>query len=88
MQDLISPEQQEKEFRLTLSKFAHEIRNPLTLIQSGLQMMAASHPEITGYREWEDITENLEYVKDLLKETAITATPGSSFLKIQICPVF
>ena len=52
MQDLISPEQQEKEFRLTLSKFANEIRNPLTLIQSGLQMMAASNQEITGYREW------------------------------------
>ena len=79
MQDLIPPEQQEKEFRLTLSKFAHEIRNPLTLIQSGLQMMAASHPEITGYREWEDITENLEYVKDLLKETADYSHAGQIF---------
>ncbi len=80
MQDLISLKQQEEDFQLTLSKFAHEIRNPLALIQSGLQMMASSHPEITGYREWEDIIENMEYVKDLLKETADYSHAG------QLCP--
>ena len=87
MQDLISLNSR-KRIPAYSFKFAHEIRNPLTLIQSGLQMMAASHPEITGYREWEDITENLEYVKDLLKETADYSHAGQLFPEIQICPVF
>lgn len=62
------PGQQKEEFRLTLSKFAHEIRNPLSLLQSELQMMADAHPEITYYEEWEDIIENIEYMRDLLNE--------------------
>lgn len=68
MQDFTCLKQQKKDFQLTLSKFAHEIRNPLALVQSELQMMASSHPEITEYREWEDILENLEYIRDLLGE--------------------
>lgn len=68
MQDITCLKQQQKDFQLTLSKFAHEIRNPLALVQSELQMMASSHPEITEYREWEDIMENLEYIRDLLRE--------------------
>lgn len=68
MQTSIDPEQQKKEFQLALSKFAHEIRNPLALIQSEMQMMASSHPEITACEEWEDIIENLEYIVDLLDE--------------------
>lgn len=34
------------DFHYTLSKFSHELRNPLTLINSGLQMIASAHPEI------------------------------------------
>lgn len=68
MQDIVHFEKQKKELQFTLSKFAHEIRNPLALIQSELQMMASSHPEITEYAEWEDIIENLAYIKDLLNE--------------------
>lgn len=38
-----------KDFHYTLSKFSHEIRNPLTLINSGLQMIASAHPEVEDY---------------------------------------
>lgn len=68
MQDTIHSEQQKKEFQFTLSKFAHEIRNPLSLIQSELQMMASSHPEITCCNEWDDILDNLEHIKELLND--------------------
>ena len=44
-----------KDFHYTLSKFSHEIRNPLTLINSGLQMIASAHPEVEDYEHWDDV---------------------------------
>ena len=66
MQKKISSEQQKEEFQLILSKLSHEIRNPLTLISSELQMMSASHPEVMLYQEWDNIMENLDYISELL----------------------
>ena len=34
--------QSEKDFRFLLSRLSHEIRNPVTLINSELQLMASS----------------------------------------------
>lgn len=61
-------EQIREEFQFTLSKFSHEIRNPISLINSSLQMMASSHPDVTDYENWDDIMDNLDYVKELLNE--------------------
>ena len=36
----------EKDHMLSLSKISHEIRNPVTLINGFLQLMAADHPEV------------------------------------------
>lgn len=58
--------QQEQQY--TLSKISHEIRNPVTLINSFLQLMAEKHPEITDYEYWDDIMENMEYLKTLLQD--------------------
>lgn len=68
MQAKTTAEQQEKEFQYILSKFSHELRNPLALISSELQLMVSSHPEIAFYDGWDDIVENMEYVKELLNE--------------------
>lgn len=57
-----------EEFQFTLSKFSHEIRNPVSLISSSLQMMASVHPNVTDYENWDDIMDNLDYVKELLNE--------------------
>ncbi len=57
-----------KDFHYTLSKFSHEIRNPLTLINSGLQMIASAHPEVEDYEHWDDVMDNLSYVRELLDE--------------------
>ena len=34
----------------TVSAIAHEIRNPLTLVSSSLQVMEIQHPEVRDYR--------------------------------------
>lgn len=61
-------EQIKEEFQFTLSKFSHEIRNPVSLISSSLQMMADAHPNVTDYESWDDIMDNLDYIKELLNE--------------------
>ena len=58
--------QSEKDFRFLLSRLSHEIRNPVTLINSELQLMASSHPELCSYRQWDSLMDNLEYVKEFL----------------------
>lgn len=57
-----------QDFQFTLSKVSHEVRNPVTLINSFLQMMAQNHPEVEDFEYWDDIIENMEYLKDLLNE--------------------
>ena len=54
---------QQQEFQFILSRFSHEIRNPVSLLNSELQMIAASHPEVTDYTYWDDVLDNLEYMK-------------------------
>lgn len=69
-----SPQKQELLTRLleshqtTLSTISHELRNPLTLIYSTLQLIASQHPEVTGYRQWEQLMSDVEYMKLLLEE--------------------
>ena len=82
MQANTTAEQQEKEFQLTLSKLSHEIRNPLALVSSELQLMVSSHPEISGYEGWDDIIDNLEYIKELLNELSDYNNAG----KLTLCP--
>ena len=60
--------QLKKDFSFTLSRLSHEIRNPITLISSELQLMADSHPELCSYRQWDSLMDNLDYVKELLNE--------------------
>ncbi len=68
MQEKSSLEQQKKDLQMTLSKLTHEIRNPIALIQSELQMIESAHPEITDFDGWYHVMENLEYIRDLLNE--------------------
>lgn len=57
-----------KEFQITLSKLSHEIRNPIALINSELQLIADSYPQLCSCRQWESLMDNLEYIKELLNE--------------------
>lgn len=68
MQENNKFEQQKKEFQSTLSMFSHEIRNPLALITSELQMLSDHHPQLCLDEHWDNIMENLNYIRELLDE--------------------
>ena len=69
-----SPEKKELLTRLlashqmTLSSISHEIRNPLTLVYSTIQLMESKHPQVTNIPYWSDLRNDIEYMKLLLEE--------------------
>lgn len=71
----------ENNFHFTMSRFSHEIRNPVALIGSELQMIEATHPEVTGYDYWNDIQDNLDYIKQLLNDLSDYNNAGRLTLK-------
>lgn len=52
----------------TLRTVSHEIRNPLTLVYSTLQLIEAQHPEVTTFRHWDSLRDDIIYMKELLEE--------------------
>lgn len=59
---------EENDCHLMLSRVSHEIRNPVALINSFLQLLAGSHPELKEDGYFQRIEENMEYLKALLDE--------------------
>ena len=55
----------------TISKISHEIRNPLTLIYSTLQLIESQHPETRDFRHWNDMREDIEFMISLTSESKI-----------------
>lgn len=73
----IMEESQEKKELLTrllshqqmeISAISHEIRNPLTLIHSTLQLIEAQHPEVLSYTHWKPLRQDVEYMNQLIDE--------------------
>lgn len=58
----------DESYNYTLSKFSHEVRNPVTLINSFLQLMVQDHPEIATYNYYNKIEENMTILRGLLDE--------------------
>lgn len=81
-------EKLQEEFRYTLSKLSHEIRNPVALISSELQLMGTSHPEIKDYNGWDHILDNLEYIKELLNELSRYNNAAGLTLRPTALPAF
>ena len=54
--------------QMELSTISHEIRNPLTLVYSTLQLIENEHPEVHTYRHWDMMHQDIEYMKQLLEE--------------------
>ena len=80
MQTITTEKKLKEEFSFTLSRLSHEIRNPISLISSELQLMASSHPELCSYRQWDNLMDNLEYVKELLNELSDFSHAGTVHL--------
>lgn len=51
-----------------ISAIAHEIRNPLTLISSSLQVMEVQHPEVLEFPHWRQTIEDVNFMCQLLNE--------------------
>lgn len=51
-----------------ISKITHEIRNPITLIDTYLHLLLKDHPELTNYEYFNHITSNMNYLKVLLND--------------------
>ena len=54
--------------RYTLSKISHELRNPLALIYSTLQLIETQHPETASFKYWDSMRSDLEFMSQLLSE--------------------
>lgn len=57
-----------KDFEFLLSKFAHELRNPLTSVYSSIQMIEMQHPEVKDFKYWSNLSYDLEYMNQLITE--------------------
>lgn len=54
--------------RMEVSAISHEIRNPLTLVYSTLQLIEAQHPEVLDFHHWDSMHQDIEYMSQLLDE--------------------
>lgn len=55
-------------YQFTLRKINHEMRNPLTMISSTLQLIENQHPEVTGYTHWSSVLEDIDFMEKLLED--------------------
>lgn len=61
----------EAEHHEILSGISHEIRNPLTLINSSLQLIESAHPEAKEFKFWNQIKEDIQYLRSLLDDLSM-----------------
>ena len=61
-------------YHTSVSMIAHEIRNPLTLVSSSLQIMEAQHPEVKNFHNWDQTMEDIRFMCDLLNELSTLTT--------------
>lgn len=76
--------------RMQISTISHEIRNPLSLVYSSLQLIEKEHPEVVDFRHWNEMRRDIEYMTHLLEELSsfnnseklhLTDTAMTSFLR-------
>ena len=76
--------------RMEIRAISHEIRNPLALVYSSLQLIESGHPEVQDFRHWKEMRRDVEYMTRLLEELSafqngetlhLTETPMSSYLR-------
>lgn len=51
-----------------LSKFAHELRNPLTTLYSTVQLIEFQHPEVKNFKYWSNLSHDMEYMEELINQ--------------------
>lgn len=51
-----------------ISAITHEIRNPLTLVYSSLQLIESAHPEVHTFQHWDALHQDVLYMMQLLTD--------------------
>ena len=69
-----------EDLNLTIAKMVHEIRNPLTLINSSLQLIETTHPEVKDFQFWSQTLEDVEYLNQLLDDLAVYSDDRRFFM--------
>lgn len=67
--------------QIVVSAIAHEIRNPLTLVSSSLQLIERDHPEVLLFSGWKQTREDVSFMCQLLNE--LSSFNNGAFLKTQ-----
>ncbi|MCI8320834.1 MAG: HAMP domain-containing histidine kinase [Dorea sp.] len=62
--------------QMTISAVSHEIRNPMTLIYSTLQLIASQHPEVSSFKYWNQLMKDVEGTNLLLEELSVYNNSG------------
>lgn len=57
-----------KNYHASVSMIAHEIRNPLTLVSSSLQVIEIQHPEVKEFSSWKQTTDDVRFMCGLLND--------------------
>lgn len=57
-----------EENHLFLSRFTHELRNPLTLVKSTIQLIESQHPEVTNFKYWNSLITDLNDTVAILND--------------------
>ncbi len=68
--------------KITISSISHEIRNPLTLVSSTLQLIQSQHPEVTSFKHWDSLMQDIEYMNSLLCELSAYNNSGRLILSV------
>ena len=53
-----------KSHHMDISTISHEIRNPLTLVYSTLQLIESQHPEVLEFAHWSELHQDILEVSD------------------------
>lgn len=67
--------------RLSMSTISHELRNPLTLVSSAIQLIQSQHPEVHDFNYWEQMLEDVQFIIDLVGE--IGSYSNCNYLKME-----
>lgn len=60
-----------EEGKLLVSQFSHELRNPLTLIKSTVQLIESTHPEARDFKYWTQLIEDINELEALLTDLSL-----------------
>lgn len=64
----ISIKEIEDYYTMMIRRMNHEFGNAITLVNSSLQIIESSHPEVTGFKYWNSAMEDVQHIVRLINE--------------------